>query len=210
MAARKDASRRELLRWAGIGSVGLAIAPAIVDEHASVASPTPPAQSEPRAPSADGAAAPPVEAVVDDGQGYLRDLVGKRIGEYRVESVGVLERGGIPVGMKTSAGVRFRVDVMRFDPTEGKRGIGAVSSVTTYLCNNGDGRKATDESLGLGAMALAKELARRERAGEVPPSGLLTMGERASIDASLRSSIVAAVRAPTHAPDRAPMDASLT
>lgn len=181
MTARKGASRREILQVTAAGAVGLGLSSMLPKTGSSRGS---------RATIAD--AAPPriepeadAHAAVDDGGGYLADLVGKHLGRYRVISVGGLDRGGIPVVMSTTSGVRFRVDVLRFDPTAGRKGIGPASSVSVYLRNGGNGRTSTDEIQGLGAMALAGAIAKRERAGLVPPSGLLTMDERAAYDASL-------------------------
>jgi hypothetical protein len=194
MTARKGASRREILKVAGAGGVGLGLAPFVIGGDApSAAWPVREAAvAQPRTATV-ATGKPAVAAPREDSRGYLAELVGKRLGTYRVESVGALDRGGIPVEMKTAGGVRFRVDVLRFDPSEGAKGIGALSSVTVYLCNGGRGRKATDEKLGLGAMALADELARREREGARPPRGLLTMGQRAARDASPPASIDASV-----------------
>jgi hypothetical protein len=113
---------------------------------------------------------------------FLGDLAGAKLGAYTVQSVGELERGGIPVTMATASGETFRVDVLRTELL-GPPGIGPASTVSTFLCNGGDGNTPTDEERGLGAMALAKELARRTRKGEKPPAALLTMTERAALDA---------------------------
>ncbi|MGZ5968464.1 MAG: hypothetical protein ACXWP4_12410, partial [Polyangiales bacterium] len=115
-------------------------------------------------------------------ESFLADLTGQKLGPYTVRAVGEIDRGGIPVILATAKGEDFRVDVLRTDPF-GRAGIGVASAFSVYLRNGGDGRTATDEECGLGAMALAKELARRNRKGEKPPAQLLTMSERAALDA---------------------------
>jgi hypothetical protein len=186
-ASSGGASRREALKLAGAGTAGLALAGALVARPTGSETPTDgsshdtggtASHADESHPNAVGPSAEP------SPDAYLGDLAGQQLGSYRVRTVGGLERGGIPVELVAPSGVAFRVDVLRFDPSEGRRGIGDVSSVTVYLRNGGDGAKATDEELGLGAMALASELARREHLGRDVPSGLLTMAERAAIDAS--------------------------
>lgn len=166
MTVSSDASRRDVLKVVGAGASGLVVASAVARSPRTVS--IPPPNCEP--------------SVAD-----LHDLVGRELGSYRVVSVGPIDRGGIPLVMTTAAGVSFRVDVLRVDPADGGAGIGAVGSVSVYLRNGGDGRTATDEEQGLGAMAAAEELLRRERAGWRPPSALLTRGEREALDASRKT-----------------------
>ncbi len=166
MTARTNASRREVLKAVGIGASGAALAAVVVRKTAT-----------PRAPEAERAADDPAQA-------WLGDLVGQRLGTYTVVSVGAIERGGVPVVLEAASGRAFRVDVLRVEPGVDRAGIGEASSVSVYLRNGGDGSTATDEELGLGAMALASELARRDRAGMKPPSALLTMSERGALDAA--------------------------
>lgn len=182
MTARTDASRREVLKAVGIGASGAALASVL----ARAASPV---RAEPARVDHDPADAPPAPAPGDvaagaDVQAYLGDLVGQRLGPYTVVSIGALDRGGIPVVLATPAGQAFRVDVLRLEPGVDRTGIGEASAVSVYLRNGGDGATATDEEQGLGAMALASELTRRERAGAKPPSALLTMSERQALDAA--------------------------
>ncbi len=181
MTARKAASRREILQVAAAGVAGLGLGRHLTSNTSNTSN----ALTKP-AVDVEAAQRPATATSArEDAESYLGDLVGEHLGRYRVVSIGKLERGGIPVVMSVASGATFRVDVLRFDPTEGRQGIGAASSVSVYLRNGGDGRKATDEEHGLGAMALANTLARREKAGTKPPSGLLTMDERAAYDASL-------------------------
>lgn len=183
MAARKGASRRQFLELAGVGVVGLAAAPLAVANVKSKPRGRTPGAERP-AITTPVPAAPPVPARTNAAHAWLGDLVGKDLGPYRVASVGRIERGGVPVEMTTTDGVRFRVDVLRFDATQGLPGIGTLGAVSVYLRNGGKGGKSTDETQGLGAMALADELSRREREGITVPAGLWTMGERARHDAS--------------------------
>jgi hypothetical protein len=171
MTARRDASRREALKTVALGASGVATALAVTRVAGNTA-------------KAKGASAnAPATAPPTGEAGYLSDLVGAQLGEYRVVKVGALERGGVPVHLAYRENAPFRVDVLRADPAD-THGIGFVSSVSVYLRNGGNGRTATDETHGLGAMALAEELARRESAGLKPPAALLTMGERVALDAS--------------------------
>lgn len=173
MTVPSDASRRDVLKAVGAGASGIAVATAISHGRSHTSSPASEATAEP-------SAAP---AAIE-----LPDLVGQKLGSYRVVSIRPVDRGGIPVVMSTRAGRTFRVDILRFDPADASaRGIGVASGVSVYLRNGGDGHTATDEEQGLGAMALAEELLRREQAGWRPPSTLLTRGERESLDASLKT-----------------------
>ena len=170
MSVPSDASRRELLKVVGAGAAGAAILGATVR------------------PVAPGVAVPvrtaPEAERADEVSELFRDLAGTSVGGYRIISVGALERGGIPVILATSTNDQFRVDVLRVDPADGPTGIGAAGSVSVYLRNGGDGRTATNEERGLGAMALAEELLRRDRSGMRPPTQLLTRGEREALDAA--------------------------
>lgn len=165
MTARNGASRRQILKVAGItgAAVAAVVAPRIARRPAR-------AQSQ------------KVEKPAENAQEFLADLSGKKLGPYAVQSVGAIDRGGVPVILANANGEAFRVDVLRAEPL-GNPGIGVASTVSVYLRNGGDGRTVTDEERGLGAMALAKELARRSRKGEKPPAALLTMSERAALDA---------------------------
>jgi hypothetical protein len=175
MSVPSDASRRELLKVVGVGAAGAAIltlpARKLVAERPAPVSP----EVVP--------AAPPETKPVEPPH-FVNDLAGTQLGPYHVDSVGALERGGVPIVLCAPSGARFRVDVLRVDPADGAAGIGFVGSVSVYLRNGGDGNTATDEEQGLGAMALAEELVRREREGRRPPPDLLTRGEREALDAA--------------------------
>lgn len=167
-----DPSRREVLKVVGAGVAGAAVVAASVPRQVT--------SSPGASPVSDATPSAPPDAT----PAYLSDLTGQALGPYRVESVGALERGGIPIVLSTASGTRFRVDVLRVDPADGITGIGVASAVSVYLRNGGNGNTATNEEQGLGAMALAAELQRRARAGERPPSELLTRGERDALDSA--------------------------
>ena len=105
---------------------------------------------------------------------------GAALGGWRVESVFPVQRGAIPVVMRTPAGDRFHVEVLRRDPAA--PAPAETERFGLFVANRGDGRAATDEAQGRGAMALAAALARREAElvgrGEALPE-LLSLGERA-------------------------------
>jgi hypothetical protein len=92
--------------------------------------------------------------------------------------VAVCERTGgiIPVVMAGADGETFQVDIARRDPN-GARGVAETKTLALYLSNGGRGDTATVEEHGLGVMALAARLARREAQGAVAPE-LLTLDER--------------------------------
>jgi hypothetical protein len=167
MTARRDASRREALKTAAIGASGVALALGAVRVTNKV--------------RASRATEPDKKAEASAGASYLAEFVGLEFGDYRVVAVEAIERGGVPVHLSHRGESSFRVDVLRADPTAAGRGIGAAGVHAVYLRNGGNGRTATDERNGLGAMALAAELSKRELA---PPKELLTMDERAALDAS--------------------------
>ena len=100
---------------------------------------------------------------------------GAQLDRWTVVEIHDASSGGIPVVMATAAGEKFQVDVLRRD--DAAPGVANTRSLSLYLCNKGDGRTASDEEHGLGAMALAHALAEREAAGApLPP--LLTLAER--------------------------------
>jgi hypothetical protein len=169
MTARNGASRRQILKVAGV--TGAAVAAVVATRVAQR-----PARAQSKEKAEKTSASP--KAAPD----FLADLTGKMLGAYAVRSVGPIDRGGVPVILANANGEAFRVDVLRAEPLSAA-GIGVVSTVSVYLRNGGDGRTLTDEERGLGAMALAEELARRSRNGEKPPAALLTMSERAALDA---------------------------
>jgi len=178
MSSPRNASRRDALKTVGLAASGAAAG--LVLTHSprvdTTMKPGDPPGVDP------GALKDREIAAAAAKHRYLDELVGVELGDYRVEWVGSLERGGIPVQL-AHAGKSFRVDILRADPTDLRAGIGPVTAVSVYLRNGGSGNTPTDERMGLGAMALAAELARREQAGWKPPAALMTMAERSALDA---------------------------
>ena len=85
------------------------------------------------------------------------------------------ERGAVRMLLAGADGRTFTVEVMRFDPRV--PGVARAGSLAVYVSNGGGGAIATDEEHGLGAMALAAEIAKREAAGMHVPQ-LATMSDR--------------------------------
>ena len=100
---------------------------------------------------------------------------GARVDRWTLVEIHDAASGGVPVVMATAGGERFQVDVLRRD--DRAPGVANTRSLALYLCNAGDGRAASDEEHGLGAMALARALDEREAAGAPVPK-LLTLAER--------------------------------
>lgn len=168
-----DTSRRDALKIAGMGASGVLLASLTT----SVASHAAPASSSPVLPPDHWPGREEVDA-------FLGDIApGAHVEGYRVVDVMGIVSGGIPVTLESQDGEQFCVDVLRFDPSEPLCGIGEVSAVTVVLRNNGKGALPTHESHGLGAMALARAVAQRVRAGARVPAGLMTMSERSAHDA---------------------------
>jgi hypothetical protein len=101
---------------------------------------------------------------------------GLRIGRYTVVKVGEVVAGGMPVLLRGRDGSQFGVDILRYDRRS--PGVARGGRLAVYLNNGGKGEKASVEEHGLGAMALAAWLAKREARGRPVPS-LLTLRERA-------------------------------
>ena len=131
-------------------------------------------RDEPDAPSAEARTSmdPEVARLLGD----IRP--GARLDRWTVESIRGVHMGAIAVVLRTADGTRFQVDVLRRDTVPGARlGVASSAGLSVFLSNRGDGRTATDEELGLGAMALRDALAAREEAG-APLPALLTHAER--------------------------------
>ena len=85
--------------------------------------------------------------------------------------------GAVPMVLVDAAGAEFEVEVMRFDAAA--PGVARAGSLAVYINNGGDGRTATHEAHGLAAMALAREIARREaNGGAVAPLASLPESQR--------------------------------
>lgn len=98
-------------------------------------------------------------------------------GRWTVEAVHAPRMGGVPVVL-SDGGARFAVEVLRRDP-EGPSPVARTARVDIFLSNRGDGSHRSDETNGLGAMALGRALAAREAGGATPPA-LMTHRERSS------------------------------
>jgi hypothetical protein len=121
------------------------------------------------------AAAPQPDPEVAQFFGELRG--GTPIDRWTVDAVHPTRMGAVPVVLRTAEGARFQVDVLRRDRSPGApQGVANTETLSLFLSNRGDGSTATDEEQGLGAMALAAALARRE--AQARPPELLTMRER--------------------------------
>lgn len=101
---------------------------------------------------------------------------GTHLGRWTLQSVHPVTLGAVPVVMSTSDGHRFQVDVLARDPN-GPAGVANTEHLSLFVQNHGDGSTRTDEEQGLGAMALAEALRRREGAGAELPD-LLTLQQR--------------------------------
>lgn len=175
MTSRMDATRREALKAVAVGASGLALA-SVASRAVTADSPT---VEKGAKESRDRSH--PDEVRAQAVREFLGELVpGARIGVFTLIAVDPMDRGGIPLTLSTPEGEAFGVDVLRHDPTAPSRGIGPSTVVSVFLRNGGNGRTSTDETKGLGAIALAEALELRVRAGAVPPLDMLTMSERAA------------------------------
>ena len=93
--------------------------------------------------------------------------------QVRVIAVYPVTLGALPVVLETHAGNRYQVDVLARDPS-GPQGVGNTEHFSVYVANSGDGGTSTDETEGLGAMALARVL----EAGQNDLPELLTLRGR--------------------------------
>lgn len=173
MTSRMDATRREALKTVAVGATGLAAATVAIGK----------ASAPTRAKDASRNSAAPTNpdvARAEAVRAFLGDIVaGAQLGAYTVVRIDPMDRGGIPITMSGPSG-EFGVDVLRHDPTDDARGVGSASAVSVFVRNGGNGKTATEEAAGLGAMALAAALDARVRAGATPPVDMRTMAERAS------------------------------
>jgi hypothetical protein len=121
-------------------------------------------------------------AAATAGPGDMRWRRGVAVGPcklVRVLSVDVA-RGCMPVVLVDPRGRELVVEVHRFD-ARAQRPLARAGSLAVYLRNGGDGATPSDETHGLGAMALAAMLEAHERAGGALPR-LASIGERWRVD----------------------------
>ncbi len=95
--------------------------------------------------------------------------------QVRVVAVYPVTLGALPVVLETQAGGRYQVDVLARD-ANGPQGVGNTEHFSVYVANSGDGGTSTDETQGLGAMALARVLESSQH--ELPK--LMTLRDRAT------------------------------
>jgi hypothetical protein len=104
---------------------------------------------------------------------------GEAIGHGVVEAVLPVTAGAVPVVMRTPAGARFQVDVLRRDPA-GPSAVAETPRLGLFIANKpgsaGDGRTPTDEAQAHAARSLARWLAERE----ADDAALMTWRERAA------------------------------
>jgi hypothetical protein len=108
--------------------------------------------------------------------GAFDDLPGTKVGRCTVVRVDPVLAGAIPVTLAAADGTEFKVDVLRHDGET--PGVAQGGSLAVFMHNGGSGGKATVEEHGLGAMALAGWLERREALGRPVPV-LATLRQRA-------------------------------
>jgi len=106
--------------------------------------------------------------------GDLRD--GSAIERWTIVRVYDVRAGGVPVVLATGDGARYQVDLLKRDPN-GPPGVAETGALALFLANAGDGGSSTPEEQGLGIMALAEALKKREAEGAKPPA-LATLRER--------------------------------
>lgn len=108
---------------------------------------------------------------------YLGPLgVGARLVGSTVIAVHGIFHGALPLLLRDAQGRRFQLDVMRRD--ESRPGVARTAQVDVYVANRGTGTVRTEEAHGLAALALARYLRARERAGVRPPPGLVRLSGR--------------------------------
>ena len=104
---------------------------------------------------------------------------GMQLGPCRLVKVLPVEQGALPFELEDPSGGRFIVEVHQRDASVA--GLRPAGSHDVFLRNGGSGQTPTNETHGLGAMALATLLAEREASGRpIPP--LATIVERWSAD----------------------------
>ncbi len=177
--------RRDALVGIGAAAVGAASGlPAIVRADGPAASPPSAASASAveagveaeQAPAFGGCAMAATEDRVRALFGALRE--GSAVStHWRLEALYGVRGGGFPVVLSNRRGDCFAVEILRRGE-DGPPPVATAGPLAFYLVNRGDGGSPTDETNGLGAMALASALEARLRDGAPVPPGLLTQRRR--------------------------------
>jgi hypothetical protein len=123
----------------------------------------------------DASTLPKADEAVMAALGSIRP--GTDVYGYSVVAVYGVYLGAVPVVLQDKSGDRFQVDVCAKDGGFGApRAVAHAKGFSFFLANGGDGRLASHEAHGLGAMALAQFLDRQGASGSV--TGLLSLRER--------------------------------
>ncbi len=102
---------------------------------------------------------------------------GASVERWTIVAIHPIRHGALPIVLTAPGGTPFQVDVLARDPG-GAQGVANTESLSLFVANRGDGGTPTDEDQGLGAMALARALAKRQSAGAETPT-LSTFAQRA-------------------------------
>ena len=100
-----------------------------------------------------------------------------------IEAVLPAHHGAVPVVMRTPAGDRFQVDILRRDP-RGPGGVATTAQFDLFIANRGDGATPTDEAQAHAVRGLAAWIAERlggreaDAVAELDAGALLTFRER--------------------------------
>jgi len=108
------------------------------------------------------------KASAADDPARLQLRAGVRVGPCTVSRVLPPENGALPVELMDPWGRPFVVEVHRWEQAS-PPAIARAGSLAVYLRNGGTGTTLTNETHGLGAMALAALLEAREKAGKPVP-----------------------------------------
>ncbi len=164
--------RREMLC-----GVAVAASAAVLTRGHADATPPPADVSPDPQQHADAALAHGLQPACEEVRAYFGPLREGTVleGRWTLEAVHAVRTGAIPLVLSRD-GKRFAVELLSRTPG-GPSPVAHTAIVSVFLSNRGDGALMSDESDGLGAMALGRALERRERAGARPPR-LLTHDER--------------------------------
>jgi hypothetical protein len=105
---------------------------------------------------------------------------GTKLGRWKIASVHGVQMGAVPVVMEDRKGDRFQVDVCARDGVAGApRAVADAGGLSFFLANNGTGGTPSDESHGLGVIALAAAMEKVARKSAIPAvPGMMTLRER--------------------------------